>query len=419
MPLRGRNTMKKKILLLLSILFILSALIPSALADSAGGDISPAIALLRKETALNKCGVFEETISFSRADFENILKAELKYITVTALPDASKGVLKLNGVPVVNGQTIASSSLNYFTFIPATGISAASFTFRCDVPGWEYNDIPCRIRLFANRNTPPVLPPGSLSAVRNAKTEYMLNLYEPDGDNVKLYVDKYPSSGSISIKDEVLVYTPVKGLTGKDEMAVRVVDEYGNSSAVTVIGINVRKSSIVFSDMAASSAHAAAIALAENSIVTYTYKNGEYLYNPNLNVSRIDFLVMLMAAADVKAEGIDTNLSFTDTSNLNAGRKQYLAKAVAMKLVDGSENTFRPNEGIVRREAALWVAKLLGLNGKAAVIKDISGLDLESSSGITAAVDAGIFTLKDGMFYPEEAITREEAARILFRVTES
>ena len=67
--------MKKKILLLLSILFILSALIPSALADSAGGDISPAIALLRKETALNKCGVFEETISFSRADFENILKS--------------------------------------------------------------------------------------------------------------------------------------------------------------------------------------------------------------------------------------------------------------------------------------------------------------------------------------------------------
>lgn len=215
---------------------------------------------------------------------------------------------------------------------------------------------------------------------------------------------------------DTLIYTPVNGFAGSDKMVIRAVDEYGNSSAAASITITVGKSEIVFSDMTSSSAHAAAIALAENDIVTYVYKDGEYLYNPNLKVSRIDFLVMLMSAADVNAEGFDTNLPFTDTSKLNNGKKQYLAKAVAMKVVDRTQGEFKPNEYITKKDAAIWISKLLGLNGKAAVINDITDFDVESVACITASVDAGIFTAPNGIFSPDTQINREEAARILFKV---
>lgn len=409
--------MKRTILIILTLFLVITALLAgSAAAASDDTDVSPAIACLRRSTKLNKCGVYDEIISFSKADFENTLQTPLKYINVTALPDEEEGVLKLNGVPVVSGQTIAASSLNYLTFTPAEDVVSASFTFRCDAPGWVYTDIPCSIKFFENRNTSPTIASGSFSTVRNAKTEYRINLFEPDGDNVSLYIDQYPASGSITISGDTLIYTPVNGFAGSDKMVIRAVDEYGNSSAAASITITVGKSEIVFSDMTSSSAHAAAIALAENDIVTYVYKDGEYLYNPNLKVSRIDFLVMLMSAADVNAEGFDTNLPFTDTSKLNNGKKQYLAKAVAMKVVDRTQGEFKPNEYITKKDAAIWISKLLGLNGKAAVINDITDFDVESVACITASVDAGIFTAPNGIFSPDTQINREEAARILFKV---
>ncbi|MDD4124378.1 MAG: Ig-like domain-containing protein [Eubacteriales bacterium] len=415
--------MKKIMSAFFAIIFAITFLLPaSASATSLGGEISPAISVLRSESVLCKCGVYAETICFSRADYENTVGTELKYITVTSLPGDTAGVLKLNGVPVVSGQTIASSSLNYLTFTPAgNGEGNAAFTFRCDAEGWQYTDILCNVRLTASRNTAPLLNSGAFTTVKNAKTEYRLNILEPDGDDVKYCIDEYPVSGSVSVNvnSGIIIYTPAKGFTGSDSLVIRAIDEYGNSSAAANISITVGKSNIVFSDMSSSSAHAAAIALAESSIVTYVYKDGEYLYNPELSVSRIDFLVMLMASADVNVEGAGTTLPFSDTATLSGGRKQYLAKAVAMSIVSADQTEFRPGESVVRSEAAVWVTKLLGLTGKAAAYTDLGELDAETAACISAVADAGIITASNGLFVPNGTINREEAARILIRIIEN
>ncbi len=406
----------------LSISIVIIAVIVSAAsfmfaASASGGDVSPAIAVLRSETVLYKCGICRETVNFSKSDFEKALGSDFKYITLTSLPAETAGMLKLSGIPVASGQTIAASSLNYLTFTPAgNGEGAVSFTFRCDADGWLNNDVTCTVKLTTNRNTSPVLTSGAFSTVRNVKTEYRLNLFEPDGDKVKLMIDAYPISGSICVDGDVVVYTPVRGFTGSDSMIVRAVDEYGNASAAANITIKVGKSEIVFSDMSASSAHAAAIALAENSIVTYVYKDGEYLFNPELPVSRIDFLVMLMSSADVKVDDSYAALPFDDTDKLSEGRKKYLAKAVAMGIVASEPKEFRPGESVIRSEAAVWATKLLGLKGQSSAYPDTAELDVETAVCVAAVADAGIITAKNGLFVPNGTINREEAARILIRV---
>lgn len=393
-----------------------AAVVSTSVSSCKNGDISPAIAVFRKNAALYKCGLMGELVCFTRSDYENTVGAELNYITFTSLPDPEEGILKYNGAAVLSGQSVASPSLNYLTFTPVGEQPfKAGFTFRCGEKGWEEVDIPCFVAVSRTRNMSPVLGEGSFSTSGGAKSEYRLNVFEPDGDIVSFSVEKYPAHGSLAFAGENIIYTPKPGFYGGDSFEIKARDEYGNASLTAKISVSVEKSDIVFADMSSSPAHAAAIALAKRDIVTYDFKGGEYLYYPDTKVSRIDFLVMLMAAADVSPSENAGSGMFNDVSTLTEGRRKYLAKASALGFA-GSGGAFRPADCVTKSEAALWAAKLLGLDGRGRDLRDLGSLDAETAAGVYAAVEAGIMDVADGCFNPGMEIDREEAARILARV---
>ena len=102
------------------------------------GDISPAIAVLKRATVLNKCALLGETVSFTKTDYETAIGADIRYLTVTSLPEKSEGTLKVNGVDVISGQNVATGSLDAMTFVPADeNVKEASFRFRACAEGWE------------------------------------------------------------------------------------------------------------------------------------------------------------------------------------------------------------------------------------------------------------------------------------------
>ncbi len=376
--------------------FLFAALLASLLcvgASAGGGDISPALDVLRGELTMNKCGIAGDNIKFSEEDFQSLYGSTVNFITVTSLPDESEGKLSLNGVQVIEGQTISAASLSYLEFIPASEeVGECSFTFKSRASGWENTDVSCIISLSESENLPPVTSGTTLATVENVPVSGTLDVTDPDGDEWVISIEKYPENGMLEVREDgSVLYTPLDGYTGTDGFVYRATDTRGNSSADTTVTVEVgeNESGIVFSDMEKDEYLSAALEMSEKEIMTYKLTAGEYTFEPDELVSRVDFVVMLMTALDMTADLERDDAVFADLDGISAGRRAYLAEAADLGIVPAQGTLFKPLDAITFDEAAEFAAGAL---------KD---------SGIEAA---DIFSSGD------EAVTKKDAALMLQKI---
>lgn len=376
--------------------FLFAALLASLLcvgASAGGGDISPALDVLRGELTMNKCGIAGDNIKFSEEDFQSLYGSTVNFITVTSLPDESEGKLSLNGVQVIEGQTISAASLSYLEFIPASEeVGECSFTFKSRASGWENTDVSCIISLSESENLPPVTSGTTLATVENVPVSGTLDVTDPDGDEWVISIEKYPENGMLEVREDgSVLYTPLDGYTGTDGFVYRATDTRGNSSADATVTVEVgeNESGIVFSDMEKDEYLSAALEMSEKEIMTYKLTAGEYTFEPDEPVSRVDFVVMLMTALDMTADLERDDAVFADLDGISAGRRAYLAEAADLGIVPAQGTLFKPLDAITFDEAAEFAAGAL---------KD---------SGIEAA---DIFSSGD------EAVTKKDAALMLQKI---
>lgn len=376
--------------------FLFAALLASLLcvgASAGGGDISPALDVLRGELTMNKCGIAGDSIKFSEEDFQSLYGSTVNFITVTSLPDESEGKLSLNGVQVIEGQTISAASLSYLEFIPASEeVGECSFTFKSRASGWENTDVSCIISLSESENLPPVTSGTTLATVENVPVSGTLDVTDPDGDEWVISIEKYPENGMLEVREDgSVLYTPLDGYTGTDGFVYRATDTRGNRSADATVTVEVgeNESGIVFSDMEKDEYLSAALEMSEKEIMTYKLTAGEYTFEPDEPVSRVDFVVMLMTALDMTADLERDDAVFADLDGISAGRRAYLAEAADLGIVPAQGTLFKPLDAITFDEAAEFAAGAL---------KD---------SGIEAA---DIFSSGD------EAVTKKDAALMLQKI---
>jgi len=103
--------------------------------------------------------------------------------------------------------------------------------------------------------------------------------------------------------------------------------------------------------------HQAISALAERNIIS-GYPDGNFL--PEGNVTRAEFVKMLVSAFDIKADG---EISFADVSE-NDWYYSYIRSAYCAGIVSGvSDDAFDPNGAITREDACVIVYRYLSGNG--------------------------------------------------------
>ncbi|WP_171654190.1 S-layer homology domain-containing protein [Paenibacillus foliorum] len=175
-----------------------------------------------------------------------------------------------------------------------------------------------------------------------------------------------------------------------------------------------------FNDIAGHSwAQEAIKALKEKGIVNGT---SEQTFEPDKNISRADFLTMLVRALGVKAEF---------TSNFDdVAKGDYFYEALgiskALGITDGVDGfKFNPQAEISRQDLMVLAARALKLAGKitssgtAADLsgftdaKDISAYALES---VATLVKEGIIQGSDNKVNPQGKATRAEVATIVYRI---
>ena len=269
-------------------------------------------------------------------------------------------------------------------------------------------------------NTAPLVENQQIETYRGVSVGGQLTAHDPDGDSVTFEVCTQPMKGAVDISPEgYFVYTPKEGKRGKDYFGFRAVDSFGNASqeGTVIIKLVKPKTKVTYSDMAGDGSEYAALVLAENGVFTGEQVGESYVFNPDTQVTRGEFLSMCMAAANCDILKGVTSTGFNDDSAIGPWLKPYVATALMNGYISGPGEgmgaSFDPAGAVTLGEACVTLNAVLGVtnvvSAAAYVGEDNTGADwAQAVANLTAC---GI--MDRGRQEVETILTRASAADLL------
>ncbi len=281
--------------------------------------------------------------------------------------------------------------------------------------------------LFGRKATPeaaegaPVTRDFEVTTYRGIPCRGQLLASDSEGEDITFALVDEPSKGTVEIEGADFVYTPRERAVGGDRFTYTATDSSGNVSlpATVTVTIEKTKSGVTYADMGDSAAAAAAQCLAEEGIFVGKRIGGQYYFQPEAEVSRSEFLAMVLETADREVTAV-TMTGFCDDEAIPAWAKSYVAAGVADGLVRGKTTeegaAFRGDEPITFSEAATVLDRCMD---PADVDLDLWYADREAVPSWAAQAVGNLEAVSVlpaasfGSLDLERAVTRADAAQML------
>ena len=282
--------------------------------------------------------------------------------------------------------------------------------------------------LFGKKQAPAVAEEGAPTAqdvevrtYRGIPVQGQFLAFDSEGEDMTFTLVEEPRKGTVTIQGADFTYTPDEGVTGGDSFTSAATDSAGHISqpATVTVTIEKTKSGVTYADTEGSSAAAAAQHLAEAGIFTGTKIGDQYYFQPDAEVSRSEFLAMVMETAGREVTPV-TMTGFCDDESIPTWAKAYAAAGVKDGIVQGKTTAegaaFRGEEPITFNEAATVLDRVLDLGD---VELDVWYADREAVPSWAAQAVGNmeaVSVLAAGSFGSqtmEQAVTRADAARML------
>ncbi len=217
-------------------------------------------------------------------------------------------------------------------------------------------------------STSPVAENQQIETYRGVSVGGKLTAHDPDGDDLTFEIATEPMKGTVNLSpDGTFVYTPKEGKRGKDYFGFRATDSAGNTSqeGTVIIKLIKQKSKVTYSDLTGNGSEYAAVVLTENGVFTGEYVGDDYVFNPDAEVTRGEFLTMCMTAAGCDLLKGVSSTGFRDDGEIGQWLKPYVATALMNGYIQGQSGisgaTFDPAETITIREACVTLNSVLGV----------------------------------------------------------
>ena len=395
--------------------------------DSAAVSIGLNVIASQNDMAI--AGIKGNALGFSADRFACAMNlSQVDSITVNELPDVTCGTLFIGSEGVSRGQRIKASDIALMTYEEADdGIGRdASFTFSVNDSAYEMT---CHIYMVDKLNYSPTLSLASYAALNNetyrdVKISGVLSAYDPEGDELRYEIVKYPENGRIVLDNRSIgtyTYTPAAAFTGEDSFTYVVRDKYGNYSASAVVNLIVSAQDIstVYSDLIDDELYSHAISVTENGLMNGIQVGEHYYFEADREVTRGDFLVTAMNAVGIKNVPKTDKTVFSDDADINPEMKGYVALAYSKGYISGSVRDgklcFAPDETIKLSEAAVIISNMIGYAepkvtltfADADAIPDWSGKAIESLHTL------GILEAPEMISGANDVVTRGDMAKLL------
>ncbi|MBQ4578347.1 MAG: S-layer homology domain-containing protein [Clostridia bacterium] len=368
-----------------------------------------------------------QLITFTREDFTGRVTGEedLSAIVVRELP--SGGVLRLAGQDVRAGEALDAQRLGALCFVPEIGREVhTSFTFLpvFSRTGAGAEAVTVHLNISDTPNAAPIAVEQSWETYADLPLWGTLKAVDPEGDGCTFAVADQGKRGTVVIEGDRFCYTP-QGKSGKDRFSVVAVDRYGNRSEAVPISVTVTKrhdrECFTYTDLAESDAHFAALRLREAGVFSGETFGSEAFFKPDATLTRAQFLAMAAAVTDMARPAAAVSTGLSDNEAIPAWAQGYVAAGILSGVVEGSDDgsgnrAFRAHSAVTRAEAAAIADRCLGLvdDGREAAFADRESLPAWAKQSVVNCAAAGILPLTDNAVRAEEALTREEAALMLY-----
>ena len=378
--------------------------------------------------AMTKNGPAAEPISFSEEDFVVEGSGKLDSIVITTLPDAAVGCLTLGAQGIQVGDVIAMEAVDGLRFTPLAAPAGleAQFQFTPVFSDGRSGDaVTVELYLLAEANGAPVAENLELTTYKNVAVTAQFSAVDPEGDLLTYHILNKPARGAVTMPEDgssEFVYTPYENKTGKDSFTYVAVDAVGNTSEPATVKVKIEKANtkVTYADMDGVSAYRSALRLAEEGVLIGECVGGTYFFQPDLPVSREEFVTLAMHTMDLEAlEGV-TRTGFADDDTIPTWAKGYVSSALKSGYVQGVVSAdgvvFDPERTITRAEAAVLLDRMLQVTD-AAVTTMYTDYDVAPAWACQAAVNletAGVLqTNADGALALSDPLTRADAAELL------
>ncbi len=413
---------------------IICALLASLMILGVGGayakkyELSPALEIIVGELEMKKCTVTNREVKFEAEDFEETLGRTVEYITISALPEPSVGVLKYAGNDVYENQSVSRKNLSLLKFVPGADVCAStSFSFFAE----DEQDVTavCTVSILDKVNLAPTLEDTQYNAMSGIGLVKSIETFDPEGDAATIEITKYPKNGIVSIVGECFTYTSEDTFEGSDSFSYRAKDVYGNVSDECTAVISVEKpgTKLRYDDMAGHWGYTSALALSEMGLMGGAEKDGKLLFYPDQPISRGDFLAMAMIAAGLEEKiSLGSRTTFADDCEIPSNIKSYASYAMASGIISGyvledGSAVFGSGDSITRAEAASVLSKLIGSTGKVYENSFVDAMSIPewAKDSFNSLVSIGVISGNPGgTLAPERELTRAEAAQLLCNTEE-
>ena len=189
---------------------------------------------------------------------------------------------------------------------------------------------------------------------------------DQEGDAMTFQLVREPKKGTVVIEGAAFTYTPNEGAVGKDSFTYTATDSEGHVSFPAKVTVKIEKtrSGVAYADTEDSPAAWAAQHLAEEGVFTGSKIGGQYYFQPDLPVSREEFLAMALETAGREVTSV-TMTGFCDDASIPTWAKGYAAAGVADGVVQGRATAdgvaFQGSQAVTFNEAAAILDRVLNL----------------------------------------------------------
>ena len=358
----------------------------------------------------------DSTYCFSAADFSE--EKSLAGICVTGVPE--EGSVTLGTRIIQSGDILTADQLAQLTFNPVQSETDqdAVMTY---LPIFEDHVAECSAMTIAVRgkqDQAPVAEDSAMETYKNLPNEAMLKVKDPEGQTMTYTVTRQPKRGEVAIRDDgSFIYTPKKNKVGVDSFTYTATDPAGNVSREATVTITIMKPTDAqqYADTAGNSCRFAAEWMKNTGIFVAERVGGNSCFQPGKEVSRGEFLTMLVGALDIPLEEDVAYTGFVDESP--DWLKPYLAAAMRSGLTTGwpDADTFNADAPITGAEAAVMLQNALKLG----LAEDVQTSAQMQEAVPTWAYDALTALSSNGITLSAESnLTRGEAAQIMYQVSQ-
>ena len=391
-------------------------------AEEKPAPLSPALHVLAAKTDMRVATLVGNDYAFDKQDFSRAMNLSyIDYVTITKLPDPVQGALYVGSDGVVTGQTLRAADLSLMTFEPATtAVGQSSFSFTVNGSAYEMTCIVCTLASVNASPTTQAVPAqsNSLQVYANTPACGVLGGYDPEGDALTFEIVKYPAKGIVTVTDAATgayTYMPGKDFVGTDAFSYVIRDCYGNYSSAGTVNITVQACTVSrsFDDLEGYACLTDALRMSELGLMSGTQKGSLYCFEPDREMSRVDFLVTAMNAVGMTCAPV-SNTGFADDADIPDAMKGYVKTAYEKGYVgavsDKGELYFKPNETLTRGEAAVILSNLIGYANQKLPVSFTDTVPAFAEDAVVSLYSLGILQTPDGSVQATASLTRADLA---------